>query len=149
MLSQGLTTYANDHGTSDVCFGPSGADLMGLNTYPAWYSAAPVDPNLGWTWESQIPSVSSTLATFSAWMRTTHADKPFYVSELGAGAIPGWHDQIGGYWTETYAARVIDAGAREVIADGNWSGIAIWQLMDQRTYNGPGSVSGRAGSKLC
>ena len=113
---------------------------MGLNTYPAWYTAAAVDPSLGWTWESQVPFVAQTLTTFSEWMQATYPGKPYYVSELGAGSIPGWHDQLSGYWTETYAARILDAGARTVVADSNWSGIALWQLMDQRVYNGPGAV---------
>ena len=114
---------------------------MGFNTYPAWYNDVPVDPELGWSWESQIPAVAETIANLSSWMQGTYPGKAFYISELGAGALPGWADQMSGYWTASYAARLLDAGARAVLQDGNWSGIALWQLMDQRTYNGPGSLS--------
>lgn len=138
---QGLTTYANDHGTADVCFAESGADLMGLNTYPGWYNAAAIDPAVGWSREPNIALVAETLDAFKSWMAATHPGKPFMVSELGAGAIPGWVDEIGGYWSESYQARLLFAGASHVVHDDAWSGIALWQLMDQRVYNGPGSLS--------
>ena len=74
-------------------------------------------------------------------MGATHPTKPFLVSELGAGAVPGWNDELGGYWSGSYQARILYAGAAHVVADARWSGIALWQLMDQRVYNGVGSLS--------
>ena len=139
---QGLTTYANDHGTEDVCFGPSGADLLGFNLYPGWYNAAPAgDATQGWDRDIQLAYVRDALDALATWMATAHPGKPFYVSELGAGAIPGWHDEMGGYWSESYQARVLYAGASHVANDTRWSGIALWQLMDQRVYQGAAALS--------
>jgi beta-glucuronidase len=138
---QGLTTYANDRGVGDVCFAASGADLMGLNTYPGWYNAAAVDPAIGWARAPNLALVAEALDAFKAWMAAQHPGKPFMVSELGAGAIPGWQDELGGYWSESYQARLLYAGAAHVVQDDAWSGIALWQLMDQRVYNGAGALS--------
>ena len=138
---QGLTTYANDRGTADVCFASSGADLMGLNTYPGWYTPAAAGAAGGWQRAPNVALVPQTLDAFKAWMAATHPGKPFMVSELGAGAIPGWSDELSGYWTESYQARILFAGAAHVAGDDAWSGIALWQLMDQRVYNGPGALS--------
>jgi len=138
---QGLTTYANDHGVGDVCFGPSGADVLGFNLYPGWYNVAPFDPEVGWDREAQFSYVTSSLDALATWMGTVHAGKPFLVSELGAGALPGWTDELGGYWSQSYQARILSAGATRVVQDDRWSGIALWQLMDQRVYNGAEALS--------
>ena len=139
---QGLTTYANDRGVGDVCFAASGADLMGLNAYPGWYNPAATDPAVGaWQRAPNVALVAEALDAFKSWMSSQHPGKPFMVSELGAGAIPGWHDELGGYWSESYQARILFAGASHVVRDDAWSGIALWQLMDQRVYNGAEALS--------
>ena len=139
---QGLTTYANDRGTADVCFGPSGADVLGFNLYPAWYNPAPGgDPALGWDRAAQLAAVPQALDNLAEWMGATHPGKAFMVSELGAGAVPGWVDELGGYWSQSYQARILSAGASRCVADARWSGIALWQLMDQRVYNGVEALS--------
>jgi beta-glucuronidase len=138
---QGLTTYANDKGVADVCFGPSGADVLGFNLYPGWYSPAPIDPRTGWTWQPQLAAPAAALNEIAAWMRSAHAGKPFFVSEVGAGGIPGWRDALAGYWSEAYQARLLSASVQTVARDEAWSGVAVWQLFDQRTYNGPESLS--------
>ncbi len=74
-------------------------------------------------------------------MATAHSGKPYFVSEVGAGAIPGWRDAMAGYWSEAYQARLLNAAVRAVVGDEACSGVAVWQLMDQRTYNGPGALS--------
>jgi len=70
------------------------------------------------------------------WQAARPGKPSSHVSELGAGAIPGWHGPgerlLDG---DVRAIRVVGAGRAQLVADGNWSGIALWQLMDQRTYN--------------
>ena len=62
-------------------------------------------------------------------------------AELGAGALPGWVDELGGYWSQSYQARILSAGASRCVGDARWSGVALWQLMDQRVYNGVEALS--------
>ena len=61
--------------------------------------------------------------------------------EPRGGALPGWTDELGGYWSQSYQARILSAGATRVVQDDRWSGIALWQLMDQRVYNGAEALS--------
>ena len=138
---QGLTTYANDKGTADACFAPSGADVLGFNLYPGWYSEAPgSDASVGWDRAAQLAYVPAALDALAAWMGAQHPGKAFMVSELGAGALPGWVDEAGGYWSQSYQARVLSAGATRAVGDARWSGIALWQLFDQRVYTGTGAL---------
>jgi beta-glucuronidase len=138
---QGLTTYANDKGTADVCFAPSNADVLGFNLYPAWYSPAAVDARTGWTWQAQIGAPAVALSAIADWMGVEHPGRPFFVSEVGAGGVPGWRDALAGYWSEAYQARLLSGAVQAVLSDVRWSGVAVWQLFDQRTYNGPEALS--------
>lgn len=132
-----LTSYATDKGVGDVCVAASGIDVLGFNTYPGWYTAAPGTPsgNVQADIEANVASVATTLAALAAWMGTAHPAMPFFVSEIGAGSIPGWADEQRGMWTDLYAARIVGAAAAAVLGDARFSGIALWQLMDQRVYN--------------
>ena len=134
-----LTGYASDKGVKDVCIKPSGADFIGLNIYAGWYDS--VDPsggsgtgNVQDDIEGNIDLIPLRLNEFASFMTSNHSSIPFFISELGAGAIPGWIDQMNAIWTENYAGRVVNTGANVAINDERWSGIAVWQLMDQRVY---------------
>jgi beta-glucuronidase len=134
-----LTGYASDKGIKDVCIKPSGADFIGLNIYAGWYDS--VDPtggtgtgNIQNDIEGNIALIPLRLNEFATFMTTNHSSIPFFISELGAGAIPGWVDPMNAIWTENYAGRVVGTGADVALSDERWSGIAVWQLMDQRVY---------------
>lgn len=131
----GLTTYASDKGTGDVCFGPSGVDVPAFNIYPGWYNVGTITGNIQADIASSVALVESTLDGLATWMTATHPTLPFFVSETGAGSIPGWTDEMHGMWTQAYAARLISASSQICMRDSRWSGIALWQLMDQRVYN--------------
>lgn len=137
----GLTTYASDKGAGDVCITASNVDVPGFNLYPGWYSVGPQSGNIQADTASGVALVATDLDALATWMGAAHPTSPFFVSEIGAGSVPGWTDEMGGVWTEAYAGRLLSAAAQTVVRDDRWSGIALWQLMDQRTYNGVGALS--------
>ncbi len=106
-----------------------------------WYNTVDVTGNIQEDIEAQVAYVPQALDQIASWMGANHPSVPFFVSEIGAGSVPGWVDQMRGMWTEAYAARLLSAGAQHVVHDPRWSGIALWQLMDQRVYNINGALS--------
>lgn len=132
----GLTSYASDKQTGDVCVSASGVDVLGFNIYPGWYNLAQtVTGNIQYDIETNVEYVSTLLDTLATWMTANHPTIPFFVSEIGAGSIPGFIDQMKGMWTEIYAGRLVNAAAQFSVHDDRYAGIALWQLMDQRVYN--------------
>jgi len=61
-------------------------------------------------------------------------DKPFLLSEIGAGAVYGCRDELETFWSEQYQARYLDVLTRRVTADDQIAGLSIWQFHDCRTY---------------
>ena len=39
-----------------------------------------------------------------AWLRARFTGKPLVVSEIGAGAVPGWEDTLHGFWSAGFQA---------------------------------------------
>ena len=61
------------------------------------------------------------------------AGKPVIISEIGAGAVPGWHDQNRTRWSEEYQAALLERVIRHLFLDRQRaSGLAIWQFCDCR-----------------
>jgi beta-glucuronidase len=113
-------TYAAINALDDKCFDL--VDVVSANTYPGWYWA-------------DVPDIPGELDKIAAHVDALgHAEKPLIISEIGAGAVPGWNDSIGSLWTEDYQARLLDTVAGHII-DGQdrISGLAIWVLGDFRT----------------
>ena len=132
----GLTSYANDKETADVCVSASGVDVLGFNLYPGWYNTAQTPTgNIQYDIESNVAYVSTVLNSLGDWMMTTHPTIPYFISEIGAGSLPGFIDQMKGMWTEIYAGRIVNSASQFAVYDDRCAGIALWQLMDQRVYN--------------
>ena len=64
------------------------------------------------------------------------SDKPFIISEIGAGAIYGWRDPICAHWSEEYQDEYLKIVCNEVVSNKNIAGVALWQFCDCRTYRG-------------
>lgn len=112
-------TYATLNVYGDLCLDL--VDIVAVNTYPGWYFGG-VD---------EVPRELDKIAAHVA--EAGHGDKPLLVSEIGAGAVPGWRDAHRGMWTEEYQSELLGAAVRHVIDDDRFAGIAIWVLGDFRT----------------
>jgi len=115
-----LVTYACNHPFDDVCLDL--VDVVSINRYPGWYIGGIAD----------IPDeLDGVVAHLDA---TGHGDRPLIISEIGAGAIPGWRDWNEVHWSEQYQAKLLDVVIRHLFVDRDrFVGLAIWQFCDCRS----------------
>lgn len=119
-------TYASNRPIDDLNFDL--VDIVSVNCYPGWYAAdrealAPAD------------EIRPRLEAIMCSLRERgHGNKPFIVTEIGAGAIYGWHDPLEAHWSEEYQARCLTEVCEMVCSDARIAGVALWQFCDCRTY---------------
>ncbi|MBN2448870.1 MAG: beta-galactosidase [Lentisphaeria bacterium] len=123
-----LVTYASMHPFDDRNFDL--ADVISVNTYPGWYAQ---DRNTPAPCDEIVPRLTAIRQHLD---RHGFADKPLLISEIGAGAIYGWHDPLEAHWTEEYQERYLDIVCRHVCENPRLAGVALWQFCDCRTYAG-------------
>lgn len=101
-------------------------DIIAFNTYPGWYSA-----NTGEFFDREaFQEVLLQLAEFADSPQL--ANKPLLISEIGAAALRG---ETGGMrWSEEYQAELIKTVLEFVDEHPRYSGVALWQFCDCRTY---------------
>ena len=56
------------------------------------------------------------------------------MSEVGAGAIYGFHDRFRTFWTEEYQADLLEEILKYFFSRDRIAGISLWQFIDCRTY---------------
>ncbi len=118
-------------------FGDS--DVVSVNIYPQWYHNTPV---------------SECLARKIADIRAGGGEgKPIIVSEIGGGAVYGYHDPLGqSKWSEERQCTILREQIEAVLTSPDCSGVILWQLADvrvdeswamsrPRTHNNKGVVS--------
>ena len=94
-------------------------DVVSVNLYPKWYHDTPVGEALG----KKLDEVRANGG----------ADKPVIVSEIGAGAIYGFHDPLGqAKWSEERQCAILEEQLAAVLAHPDVSGVFIWQFADVR-----------------
>lgn len=109
-------TFASCHYKSDICLDLP--DIVSMNIYPLWYHDSPAEEYLAQVYE---------------WVQTAGgADKPFLVSEIGAGAIPGYHAPGNPRWSEERQAEILHAQLEAVLGNRDTAGVFIWQFCDCR-----------------
>jgi len=95
-------------------------DIISFNSYLGWYGGS-IDAIKTRNWE--IPY-----------------DKPFFVSEMGAGALQGKHSDGSEIWSEEYQARLYKETLDMFDKVEGFSGISPWILVDfyspRRQLNG-------------
>ena len=119
-----------------LIFGDS--DVVSVNLYPQWYHDKPV--------QEQIDQKLEEIRTHGG------ANKPVIISEIGAGAIYGYHDPFGqAKWSEERQCAILRKQIETVLADPELSGVFLWQFADcricdewfgsrPRSYNNKGVV---------
>ena len=113
-------TYASNHVFDDVCLDL--ADVVSVNCYPGWY-------------RGEIDDIPAELDRIAAHLDATgHGDRPLIISEIGAGAVPGWRDWNGARWSEQYQARLLDVAIRHLFQERRRAmGLSLWQFCDCRS----------------
>jgi beta-glucuronidase len=124
-------TFASNHIlTGDLCLHL--ADLISINAYPGWYQGEMED----------IPQMLDELLAQADTMGAEN--KPIIVSEIGAGAIPGWRDQQETRWAEQYQAQLLKTVIEHLFINRDRvAGLAIWQFCDIRSSESVGRILGR------
>lgn len=114
-----FTTYASFKRLDDKCYGA--VSLVSINSYPGWY-IKDVEPNTYWN------HIANTIA--SGTINGTK-DKPFMISETGAGGIYEWSDNTtAAKWTLACQTKVIADDVDVALSNENISGIALWHFTD-------------------
>ena len=127
-----LVTYASNRYLKDLFL--DRLDIVSFNIYPGWYSPARDNEcPLG----EVVPMIRDMLNGLE---KLALSDKPFIISEIGAGAIYGCRDPHHGFWTEEYQAELLRLACRECVENPGIAGLALWQFCDMRTYQGSGAL---------
>lgn len=110
-------TYASCKFNIDIC--QDLPDVCSWNMYPYWYEEK--------TAEAMVKEVTS-------WIKKDGkgGEKPFLVSEIGAGAIYGFRDTASDVWSEELQAEILEKQIQEISAYKDCVGLYIWQFCDVR-----------------
>lgn len=122
-----LRSYASCQGTADVCFDE--ADLISLNAYPGWCSDIQ---------DARTPAANligphlKRLADF--YSKPEFDGKPILMSEIGVCALRGFRDRASAPWSEEFQSEYILEAVKQITADPRFSGYALWQFCDSRSF---------------
>ncbi len=127
-----LVTYASNRYLNDLFL--EQIDVINFNMYPAWYSPNHDD-------ECPLDEIRKRIHENLEGLELRGlADKPYIISEIGAGAIYGWRDPICAHWSEEYQREVLKIVSNEVVTNPRIAGVSLWQFFDCRTYRGAGAL---------
>lgn len=99
------------------------SDVVSVNIYPQWYYNGSVQE-----------SMNKKLREIEA---GGGGNKPFIISEIGGGAVYGYHDPIGqAKWSEERQCVILRTQIEAVLSHPDCSGIFIWQFADVRVDEG-------------
>ncbi len=120
-----LVSFASACGRNDICFDL--VDIVSWNMYPGWYDDdLPLD-DLDKRFEESLKKIRK-------WLDENGQNKPFFVTEFGAGAVPGQRTfDVGTRWTEDYQEKLLDKVINAIVKSGVVQGFYIWQFCDTRT----------------
>jgi beta-glucuronidase len=122
-------TYATCYPFEDLNFDL--VDVISINRYPGWY-------------EGQLEDIPAVLDRLAAHVDSLWADKPLIISEIGAGAVPGWRDRNEDRWSEQYQRKLY-----EIVIDHLFEqrsrvcGLALWVFADFRSIETTSRLLGR------
>lgn len=111
------TTSASCKFYKDLC--QDLPDVCSWNIYPYWYE------------EKTATEMAGNLLK---WIRSegNGGEKPFVISEIGAGGIYGFRDPSHDIWSEELQAEILEKQLREISAMEDCVGLYIWQFCDVR-----------------
>ena len=108
-------SFASCRFLTDICLDL--VDIVSFNIYPQWYHMEPVE-----TYTDRLVE----------WMEENGAkDKPILITEVGAGAIAGFHDPFGrAMWSEERQADILRMQLSVLQNRARLSGTFVWQFAD-------------------
>ena len=110
------TSFASCKFYNDLCLGLQ--DFVSYNIYPRWYLDIPTEKYFDDLYE---------------WVQTTEgANKPFLITEIGAGAIYGNRSINEAKWSEERQAAILSEQLHTVLSKEDCFGVFIWQFCDVR-----------------
>ena len=112
-------TSASNKQYKDICFDLE--EIVSINMYPEWY-----DFFNGATVKETIDSLMEYV------VKTGNGNKPFIVSEIGAGAIYGYRTDSQCKWSEERQASIIDNQLSVALSNKDVTGVFVWQFCDVR-----------------
>ena len=119
-------TFASNRLQKDICLDL--VDIISFNTYPGWYDYLLDEESEG------LPRVAAKLAELEAYAsKPEYADKPLIIAEIGAAAIIGDHSGV--QWSEEYQADLLEIALRYILESSRYTGLAMWQFSNAKTYN--------------
>jgi len=99
-------------------------DWVSVNTYPGWYGG-------------DLSNAAQYLADLADLLeKDGHTAKPILISEIGAGAIPGFVHRWPVKWSEDYQAELFRIVLDRIRTDERLTGVCIWQYCDIVTGDG-------------
>ena len=126
-----LITWASDKYLNDKCIGPV-ADIASFNGYPGWYD--------------DTGNISYAIKFWNKLAQAAHLkwpDKPFMISETGAGAVYEYNnisinsnksDYV--LWSQSYANSLLKNDVETGLNSEYISGISVWQFADTKANDG-------------
>lgn len=112
-------TFASNKQFHDICFDLE--EIISANTYPSWYDFKDL---------STPERTVSSLIDYAE--KHNGNNKPFIISEIGAGAIYGYRSETVCKWSEERQAQILDEQLSAVLANEDVCGVFIWQFCDVR-----------------
>lgn len=119
-----LVVYASRFPTADICF--EFTDAICINQYYGWYVGEYA------SWADEIKKLTDRQKELG------FEDKPIIMSEFGAAALYGCHDEENFLWTEEYQAKLISHCLELFHEHPAIVGSIIWHFADARTSKEPG-----------
>lgn len=111
-------SWASSKQQRDQCL--EHATAVSFNGYPAWYSD-----------QHQLDVPARFWSENAAWVKEHYPEKPFFISETGAGGLFEWDkNTTDAYWTLKYQQEVIDRDVDVALTDTNVSGLTLWHFFD-------------------
>ena len=111
-------TFASCRHFKDLCMDL--VDVVSFNIYPLWYFEE--DPNV-------------FLDRLLDWIRSVEGEeKPFIISEIGAGAVYGFRTPLKSKWSEERQAEILDAVLSAYLHREDVTGMILWQFCDCRVH---------------
>lgn len=95
------------------------SDVVSMNLYPLWYHDTPAEEHI---------------SNIKKWVNANGGQgKPYIISEIGAGAIAGYHDPFGeAKWSEERQVTILKEQILACMAHPEVTGVILWQFADVR-----------------
>ena len=117
-----ITYVSNRSGDArpDICY--SLADMICMNAYISWYNDVKRED-----WKEFLKRQKKMIKACDA------LDKPYVMTEFGAGAIAGFNSFEAQRWSEDYQVESLKFSLEQLLSQRSVTGVYIWQYCDIRT----------------